>query len=332
MDLSEDSDSEDERKEVHGGWWETLQSLTGTRAMTETDLEPALLAMKTHLVGKNVAHGSAQTVCAAVGQRLVGVVPGTFSSVARLVRRATREVLQSVLATERPADLLASIKRVRVGASPRPFVIAFVGVNGVGKSTSLAKVACWLLQHQLRVLIVAGDTFRSGAVEQLRVHVNNLRGIVSSSGPGQVELFERGYGRDAAEIAREAIASATARNFDVVLVDTAGRMQDNGPLMRALAKLISINAPDRILFVGEALVGHDALDQLSKFNAALLDHHARPIDGLLLTKVDTIDDKIGAALSMTLAARAPILFVGVGQTYRDLRRLHVGQVVDALLK
>ena len=206
--------------------------------------------------------------------------------------------------------------------------MTFVGVNGVGKSTNLSKVAYWLLQHDLKVLMVAGDTFRAGAIEQLRKHSRNL----GSMAPGRIEIYERGYGRDAALVTKEAIKYANDNKFDVVLVDTAGRMQDNGPLMIALAKLISLNRPDRVIFVGEALVGHDALAQLSKFNAALLDHSAKPIDGILLTKVDTIDDKIGAALSMTLQAKAPILFLGVGQTYLDLKRINVKQVVDLLLK
>ena len=133
-------------------------------------------------------------------------------------------------------------------------------------------------------------------------------------------------------IAQDAIKYAKEKSFDLVLIDTAGRMQDNGPLMIALAKLITLNTPDRVIFVGEALVGHDALSQLQKFNSALLDHSAKPIDGILLTKVDTIDDKIGAALSMTLTAKAPILFMGVGQTYTDLKRINIKQIVDLLLK
>ena len=119
-------------------------------------------------------------------------------------------------------------------------MITFVGVNGVGKSTSLGKVAFWLLQNGMRVLVAACDTFRSGAVEQLRVHVRNLGMLNAGAGENggdRIELYEKGYGKDAAGIAREAIAYAAQSGFDVVLVDTAGRMQDNEPLMRALAKV-----------------------------------------------------------------------------------------------
>jgi len=134
----------------------------------------------------------------------------------------------------------------------------------------------------------------------------------------------------------EAINYARDCNIDVVLVDTAGRMQDNEPLMRALAKLIAVNAPDLVLFVGEALVGNEAIDQLVKFNAALADHSSNEnphtIDGIVLTKFDTIDDKVGSAISMTYISGQPIVFVGTGQTYPDLKSLDAKAVVAALMK
>jgi signal recognition particle receptor subunit alpha len=222
-----------------------------------------------------------------------------------------------------------------------PYSITFVGVNGVGKSTNLSKVCFWLIQNGLRVLIAACDTFRSGAVEQLRVHVRNLSMLGvngATNSKGRVELYEKGYGKDAAGIAKEAIAYAKDNDFDVVLIDTAGRMQDNEPLMRALAKLVAANNPDKIIFVGEALVGNEAVDQLTKFDRALRDFSSasgsgkgRGIDGMLVTKWDTVDDKVGAALSMTYVTGQPIIFVGCGQTYTDLRQLRVANVVQAIL-
>ena len=126
------------------------------------------------------------------------------------------------------------------------------------------------------------------------------------------------------------------QRVDVVLVDTAGRMQDNEPLMREIANLVNVNRPHAVVFVGEALVGNDAVDQLTKFNRRLTDlsdgSRPRAIDGIILTKFDTIDHKVGAALSMVSTSGAPILFVGVGQRYPDLKRFHAGTVVDTLLQ
>ncbi|KAL0565357.1 hypothetical protein V5O48_016668 [Marasmius crinis-equi] len=320
--------------------------LTGSKTLTEQDLKPVLEGMKQHLMKKNVAKEIADKVCEGVGESLVGKKVGGFQSTSSAVQVALSTSLTRILTPKTSTDLLLSI-RTKL-SSPlastqqrTPYSITFVGVNGVGKSTNLSKVCFWLIQNGLRVLIAACDTFRSGAVEQLRVHVRNLSMLgVNGAGDskGRVELFERGYGKDAAAIAKEAITYAGDNDFDVVLIDTAGRMQDNEPLMRALAKLVAVNNPDKILFVGEALVGNEAVDQLTKFDRALRDFSAvsgsgkeRGIDGMLVTKWDTVDDKVGAALSMTYVTGQPIVFVGCGQTYTDLRQLRVSNVVQAIL-
>ncbi|KDE04523.1 hypothetical protein MVLG_05089 [Microbotryum lychnidis-dioicae p1A1 Lamole] len=329
------------------------------KALSASDLAPALVSMREHLMSKNVAKDIADKVCESVGKSLEGKRVSGFGGVKKEVRHALQQSLTKILTAKTSADLLLDITRKRTtatsltlssspkngGASnPDPYSITFVGVNGVGKSTNLSKVAFWLLQNKLRVLIAACDTFRSGAVEQLRTHVRNLGqlgeelggvGIVQD-GVKMIELYEKGYGKDASGIAKEAIAFAKENAFDVVLIDTAGRMQDNEPLMRALAKLVMVNNPDKIVFVGEALVGNEAVDQLTKFNRSLRDFsgvkNARGIDGMILTKFDTIDNKVGAALSMTYVTGQPILFVGTGQTYSDLRSLRVAHIVAALLQ
>ena len=170
------------------------------------------------------------------------------------------------------------------------------------------------------------DTFRAGAIEQLRTHTKALG----------IPLYARGYDRDAASVAQDAIAQARRDGLNVVLIDTAGRMQHNEPLMRALAKLITMNKPDLVLFVGEALVGNDAVDQVREFNRCLADmseeKKPRLIDGIILTKFDTVDDRCGAAISMAYVTGQPILFVGTGQTYPDLKRMNVKTLIRALLK
>ncbi|KAL7878860.1 hypothetical protein AOLI_G00098340 [Acnodon oligacanthus] len=320
-----------------GGMFGMLKGLVGSKTLTQQDMEPILEKMKDHLIAKNVAADIASQLCDSVAKKLEGKVMGTFTTVASTVKQALQESLVQILQPKRRVDILRDVIEAR--AQRKPFVITFCGVNGVGKSTNLAKISYWLIENGFTVLIAACDTFRAGAVEQLRTHqrrLNSLHPPEQHGGRPVVQLFEKGYGKDAAGIAMEAIAYARNQCFDVVLVDTAGRMQDNAPLMTALAKLIAVNTPDLVLFVGEALVGNEAVDQLVKFNQALADHsmsdHPRLIDGIVLTKFDTIDDKVGAAISMTYITGQPIVFVGTGQTYSDLRSLNARAVVNALMK
>ncbi|KAL2096517.1 hypothetical protein ACEWY4_008665 [Coilia grayii] len=320
-----------------GGMFGMLKGLVGSKSLTRDDMEPVLDKMRDHLIAKNVAADIASQLCDSVAKKLEGKVMGTFTTVASTVKQALQESLVQILQPKRRVDILRDVLEAR--SQRKPYVIAFCGVNGVGKSTNLAKISFWLIENGFSVLIAACDTFRAGAVEQLRTHqrrLNSLHPPEQHGGRPAVQLFEKGYGKDAAGIAMEAIAFARNQGFDVVLVDTAGRMQDNAPLMTALAKLIAVNTPDLVLFVGEALVGNEAVDQLVKFNQALADHsmsdRPRLIDGIVLTKFDTIDDKVGAAISMTYITGQPIVFVGTGQTYNDLRSLNARAVVSALMK
>lgn len=307
------------------GWFSSMiQSIAGNAVLEKSDLEPALKALKDRLMTKNVAEEIAEKLCESVATSLEGKKSGSFTRISTTVQAAMEEALVRILTPRRSIDILRDVHAAK--EQGKPYVIVFVGVNGVGKSTNLAKVAYWLLQHNINVMMAACDTFRSGAVEQLRTHARRL----------QIPIFEKGYEKDPAIVAKEAIQEAGRNNADVVLVDTAGRMQDNEPLMRALSKLINLNSPDLVLFVGEALVGNDAVDQLSKFNQKLADFStvktARLIDGILLTKFDTIDDKVGAALSMVYISGAPVMFVGCGQSYTDLKKLNVKSIVKTLLK
>ncbi|NXO21144.1 SRPRA protein, partial [Cisticola juncidis] len=338
------------KKGALGGMFGMLKGLVGSKSLTRDDMDPVLEKMKDHLIAKNVAAEIAVQLCESVAKKLEGKVMGTFTTVTSMVKQALQEALVQILQPQRRVDVLRDVMDAQ--RHRRPYVVTFCGVNGVGKSTNLAKagqdpgpqgwgdgISFWLIENGFSVLIAACDTFRAGAVEQLRTHTRRLNALhppESHGGRTMVQLYEKGYGKDAAGIAMEAISYARNQGFDVVLVDTAGRMQDNAPLMTALAKLIAVNAPDLVLFVGEALVGNEAVDQLVKFNKALADHSMaqtpRLIDGIVLTKFDTIDDKVGAAISMTYITSKPIVFVGTGQTYCDLRSLNAKAVVAALMK
>ncbi|XP_055679233.1 signal recognition particle receptor subunit alpha homolog [Lutzomyia longipalpis] len=314
-----------------------FRGLVGSKNLTVEDMQPTLDKLKDHLISKNVAADISYKLCDSVAAKLEGRVLGTFDTIAATVKTTLTEALVQILSPKRRVDILRDC--IEAKKNQRPYVMTFCGVNGVGKSTNLAKICFWLIENNMRVLIAACDTFRAGAVEQLRTHMRHLNALhppEKHGGMQMVQLYEKGYGKDAAGIAMEAIRFAKDSAIDVVLVDTAGRMQDNEPLMRALTKLIKVNEPDLVLFVGEALVGNEAVDQLVKFNQALADYSSNDnphiIDGIVLTKFDTIDDKVGAAISMTYITGQPIVFVGTGQTYTDLKALNAKVVVHALMK
>lgn len=339
----ESSDEEDVEIKTgskgYGGIWSSLSSLVGSKPLSREDIEPVISKMQDHLIAKNVASDVAHNLCNSVTSKLEGRICGTFQSVQGIIKESLNASLMDILTPSRRVDIIRDVREAK--ANQRPYVVTFCGVNGVGKSTNLAKICFWLVENKCRVMIAACDTFRAGAVEQLRTHVRRLNNLYPATdqadGKPVVELYEKGYGKDAAGIALEAINYARQAKIDVVLVDTAGRMQDNEPLMRSLAKLISVNDPDLVLFVGEALVGNEAVDQVVKFNKAMADFspsqtNPHLIDGIVLTKFDTIDDKVGSAISMTYITGQPILFVGTGQTYTDLKSLNAKYVVQSLMK
>ncbi|XP_043465363.1 signal recognition particle receptor subunit alpha homolog isoform X1 [Leptopilina heterotoma] len=343
MEIEDDEDEEEVKvnkptvQKKSSGMFSMFKSLVGNKSLKHEDMLPALDKFKDHLISKNVASDIAGKLCDSVATKLQGKVLGTFESIASTVKATLNDALVQILSPKRRVDILRDAFEAKKNS--RPYVMAFCGVNGVGKSTNLAKICFWLIENNFRVLIAACDTFRAGAVEQLRTHMRHLNALHPAEKHGNqtmVQLYEKGYGKDAAGIAMEAIRFAKESRFDVVLVDTAGRMQDNEPLMRALTKLIKVNDPDLVLFVGEALVGNEAVDQLVKFNQALADYSSSNnphiIDGIVLTKFDTIDDKVGAAISMTYITGQPIVFVGTGQTYTDLKSLNAKAVVHALMK
>jgi fused signal recognition particle receptor len=182
----------------------------------------------------------------------------------------------------------------------KPVVIMFVGVNGTGKTLSIAKIAFQLQKVGKTCVMAAGDTFRAGAIEQLSIHAEKVG----------VKIVKHGPGSDPAAVAFDAIEHAKAKHKDVVLLDTAGRMQTNSNLMDEMAKIKRVAKPDMIIFVGDALSGNDAVEQAKRFNEVV------GIDGVILTKVDA-DAKGGSSLSIAYTIGKPLLFIGVGQKYED---------------
>jgi fused signal recognition particle receptor len=196
-----------------------------------------------------------------------------------------------------PDDLVSWVKE----KGKRPFVIVFVGVNGCGKTTTIAKIARLFQEGGLTPVIAAADTYRAGAIEQLAEHARRL----------DVRLIHHEKGSDPAAVAYDAVKHAESKGKDVVLIDTSGRMETNVNLLEEMKKIVRVAKPDLTLFVAEAIAGNAAVEQAERFAEAV------PIDGVILTKADA-DARGGAALSIVQTIHKPIFFLGTGQGYGDL--------------
>ncbi|MBD3259420.1 signal recognition particle-docking protein FtsY [Candidatus Woesearchaeota archaeon] len=215
----------------------------------------------------------------------------------KIIKDTLKDSIRELFDVEK-INLIERIKQKK----EKPFVIVFVGINGVGKTTSLAKLAKKLQDNGLTCIMAAADTFRVAAIEQLEEHANNLG----------IKLIKHEYGSDAAAVCYDAVAHAKAKKIDVVLIDTAGRQHSNVNLMEELHKVVRVSKPDLKVFVGDALTGNDAVEQAKEFKEHV------GIDGIILSKTD-VDDKGGGAISISYVTNKPILYFGVGQGYEDLQ-------------
>lgn len=227
--------------------------------------------------------------------------------VAGKIEETLRQTLTEILSFEK-VDLLKAAKE-----KDTPLVIAFFGINGTGKTTSIAKMAHYFQKHKLSVVLAACDTFRAAAIQQLEEHADKLG----------VKIIKHDYGADAAAVAFDAVKYAEKNKIKVVLLDTAGRLHSNTNLMQELEKIMRVAKPDLKIFVGESITGNDCIEQAKKFNDLV------EMDGAILTKVD-VDEKGGAPVSISYTIKKPILFLGVGQGYDDLEEFDAQIVLKRL--
>jgi fused signal recognition particle receptor len=261
--------------------------------ISEKKLDDLLWDLEIGLLESDVAYSVIESIKKDIKEEIKNVkLPR--SKIREFVQGLLKNAITNVLKTG-DLDLNAFIDR-----SKKPVVIMFVGVNGSGKTLSIAKIAYQLIKQGKTCVLAAGDTFRAGAIEQLSVHAQNLG----------VKIIKHSPGSDPAAVAFDAIEHAKAKHKDVVLLDTAGRMQTNYNLMDEMAKIKRVAKPNLIIFVGDALSGNDAVEQAKRFNEVV------GVDGVILTKVDT-DAKGGSALSIAYTIGKPLLYIGVGQKYED---------------
>lgn len=287
---------------------DTLTDGFGRRLSDET-MDEVMEDLEIALLQSDVALPVVDRIRKDVRKELAGKKLRWGADAESAIRGSFEASVRSIL-SQPPIDLVARVR----AQEPRPFIILFVGVNGTGKTTTVAKLGHWLTRKGVSVVIAAGDTFRAGAIDQLLVHGERLG----------IKVVRQPEGGDPAAVAFDAVAHARARHLDVVLVDTAGRQHTNANLVEEAKKIQRVVQPHLTLFVGDALSGNDTLEQAKQFQSAL------GIDGLILTKLDA-DAKGGAALSAAYVTKKPLVFVGVGQGYEDLRPFDVDWMVRRVL-
>lgn len=223
------------------------------------------------------------------------------------VKKSLKNSIERILID--PFDIMEKIKSKKEG----PFIILFFGINGSGKTTSIAKLAYKLQKNNIPCVLAAGDTFRAASIEQLNKHGEKLG----------IKVISQDYGADPAAVAFDAIKYATSHGLKVVLIDTAGRMHTKDNLIKEMEKIIRVTKPDMKIFVAESITGNDATEQAKIFNESF------GIDGTILTKAD-VDEKGGTAISVGFITSKPILMLGTGQNYDDLEVFSKGEIISNL--
>ncbi|MDR0471214.1 MAG: signal recognition particle-docking protein FtsY [Nitrososphaerota archaeon] len=298
-------------EKLKSGFKGLVTKVTTTELKTES-LTPIVSDFKMSLAENDVAFPVADKICDDLVARLDGVQVKRMEDRKKVVDENLRQVLLEVMLTNQRIDLLQKAEEKR--QKKEPLTLMFVGINGTGKTTTIAKVARFFQDKKYTVVLAGADTYRAGSIEQLEEHGRRLG----------VRVIKSTYGGDPAAIAYDTVNHARAHGINVVLIDTAGRMQTNQNLMNELIKVKRVVQPDLTVFTVDSLIGNDAVLQAEEFNKAV------GIDATILTKVDA-DVKGGSALSVTYVTQRPILFIGVGQNYKDLELFNPDKFVNMVL-
>ena len=305
---SDDAEADGDAADDVGFARKAALAATGRTVITESELAGPLEQLELELLGGDVEMGVAREITDRIRERLVGETRSQVESGEQVVQRAIGEALREVIGVGQ-FDFEGHIAE-----TDPPVVVVFTGVNGVGNTTSIAKLSRWLEARGYGSVIANGDTYRAGANEQVEVHADRL----------DTKLISHEQGGDPAAVIYDAVEYAEANDVDVVLGDTAGRQHTSDDLMAQLEKIDRVVDPDVTLFVDEAVAGQDATNRAEEFD------DAAAVDGAILTKAD-VDTQGGAAISIAHVTGKPILFLGTGQAYDDIERFDPDVIVDRLL-
>jgi fused signal recognition particle receptor len=270
--------------------------------LTQEKFQELFQELELHLLQNNVAYEVVEKIKQELSSRVVGKKN-------YFIEKELKEIIQEILIE--PPNFIEQVKSSL--KNKKPFVIALLGINGAGKTTAIAKLTHLLQKNKFSVCFAAADTYRAASIEQLEVHANRLN----------VPIIKKDYGSDPASVGFEAIQYAKKHNIDIVIIDTAGRLQNKESLMKELEKIMRVTNPDMKIFVGESTTGNDATEQAKTFNE-LID-----ITGTILSKSD-IDEKGGTMISVGYITKKPILFLGNGQGYGDLEVFNKKKIIKSL--
>jgi fused signal recognition particle receptor len=284
------------------------------KELTEKLLDDVLLDLQIALLESDVAQEVVDDLSAKLKKELLGLKLEKEKEATEIVQSKLRAALAEIFARTNRFDLIEKIK-MKKQARSGPFVIVFLGINGTGKTTTVAKIANLLRKVGFSVVVAAGDTHRAGAIEQLEQHTNRL----------SLKIVKQRYGADPSSVGRDAYDHAKKNHIDVVLMDTAGRMQTSKNLMDEMGKIVRVVKPDVKLFIGDALAGNDTINQAREF------FHYTNFDGAILTKVDA-DAKGGSAISIAHITSRPIVYIGMGQGYDDIIPFNSNNFIESLFE
>ncbi|HJJ48291.1 MAG TPA: signal recognition particle-docking protein FtsY [Methanocorpusculum sp.] len=302
-----DTDADGE-KHKSGGVLGKLKSLFVDHevALNEKKVDDVLFDLQMVLLEADVAFPVAEAITNSMKEELSGQKKKLSASTDDVVEEALKHAIEKVLGDG--FDLVSYIKN-----HEKPVKIIFTGVNGTGKTTSVSKIAHFLKSQGISVVCGAADTFRAGAIDQLRVHCERIG----------VKLIAHQEGSDPSSVLYDTIEYAKAHNIDVVLGDTAGRFHNKQNLMNQLDKIKRVTKPDLVFYVDEAVAGNDAVIRAEEFEKTV------STDGVILTKVD-MDPKGGAAISIAYTIGKPLVFIGVGQGYDDMKPFTPALIIDEI--
>ena len=305
-EASDDESEDEDKKEKSGGFLSFIKE----KSISEDDVEDILFELELGLLEADVAMDVSSVVVESVKNDLVGQKIKRSSDIEEYTYEALKNAVAKIINIEGKSMTELLEEKVAQG---EPLVVMLVGINGTGKTTTIGKLSNYYIKKGYTPVIAASDTFRAGAIEQVQYHADNLG----------VKLIKHEKGSDPAAVAFDAVQHARAKGKELVLIDTAGRMQTNTNLMDEMKKIRRVSKPDLVVFVGDALTGNDATEQARKFNEAI------DIDGVILTKADA-DSKGGAALSIGYIIQKPILFLGMGQSYDDIKEYDADWMLEQI--